>query len=1215
MCFLFLFVGGIGAGSVSAQADALTKIMNNTVGGVAEQAFKNIRDDLFGEGPVPQGRFSVAEYKGSFDSSIATNTSIRQYLLRVTNFFLAFVGLLATIMLIYGGFLYITTGADDGAEKGKKIVLYAAIGILLILLSFALVNTLITQAPRGGQDPLGGSVSQDDADMSEIIDENTGKPIVSVDSNMITATADGLIEVGDSGYAISLEDAKNGIEWNFAGGPYSDILWDFGDIARSRGQNPVTHVYGTENLYTVNVVAITEDAILKGAKKVVVGGVRARATLSKLSPLVGDRITLNGTASQSVVGEISEYMWTCEVVSGDGACFEDREGDRIDVQFDAAGSYKISLTVTSTIGLTHTAGSTIEVLGVVPFASFSYSSTNNNQKPGEYRFDARASRNRKGLANGLTYTWNFDGEEHSGTNPIFVHEFSSDGDKLVTLTVSERVNGVEFVSETAETTVRGVKVFGVDFSIPQGVLRTFEAYQFEAESANATSFEWTIPSGAKVQSGNVDSRQVSLVFSEAGHYDITLRARGAGTLSDPVTKTVHVIQKSVHDMTEDELRAMLENLGFSDQEIESILEKIRAAQTEEEVEDVLEDAGVDPRLIRGSVLAIMEVVHDGQVVLSGIELERGTDGYPQGLEFLSRSYDRKGQTGADAEIDETWVVDGAIVTGGASAIPALLTEVKTYRIELRVSDSVNQNIRDTMVFVIRIKNKEPGIIGARLRLDPLKKKVEWRDALTASVINLQVDDLHIAHEPLVTLETVKNFLVELEGVDDLDGGYIQQYTFYLKEKNRTLDTKILTSPRAFFNLESFIGKKDLHFEVQVEDNDGGVTLLESTTLFSIPEFSDEDLGDTDPLHVEIHLLSPSNRIEIGDSIQLQAKAQKGPQDSFNGRDYEWSIEGSNEEFRKSDRFTHRFESGGSKDITVTVRDGDKVATDTYTVVVEGASVLDSLGDLADDMIDYLGGLGLDSDIMNRLMSGDYTREQMREILRNAGVGADVLEDVLSTLSGFHIQKRTIEDVNAQMHEIPSAFYRPRAEPLDRGLVMTDFRLGVLGFENNHQFYKFDWTVFAPDGEVTRYKDARNYQIHRPTVSGNHRFMVSIHNKTGRVDSEIEYFKVLEWSTMGLEMPEELALQMPEEKRPIPNYNPVREREIQRIVPTHTQDVVRITPLERDPIEEQFRPSAPEVQKKLEARPMVDSGASLWVSILLFLGVFFGGGFFYFSRRF
>jgi len=70
--------------------------------------------------------------------------SLKTALRTVLNFFLFFLGIVATGMLIYGGFLYITSGGDDsGAEKGKKIIIYAAIGAIIILISFAIVKTLL----------------------------------------------------------------------------------------------------------------------------------------------------------------------------------------------------------------------------------------------------------------------------------------------------------------------------------------------------------------------------------------------------------------------------------------------------------------------------------------------------------------------------------------------------------------------------------------------------------------------------------------------------------------------------------------------------------------------------------------------------------------------------------------------------------------------------------------------------------------------------------------------------------------------------------------------------------------------------------------------------------------------------------------------------------------------------------------------------------------
>lgn len=72
-------------------------------------------------------------------------TGLRGIVLTIVNFFLTFLGLLAVVMVIYGGFLYVgSAGNEEAVGKAKKILMYAAIGIIIIIVSFALVNTLLS---------------------------------------------------------------------------------------------------------------------------------------------------------------------------------------------------------------------------------------------------------------------------------------------------------------------------------------------------------------------------------------------------------------------------------------------------------------------------------------------------------------------------------------------------------------------------------------------------------------------------------------------------------------------------------------------------------------------------------------------------------------------------------------------------------------------------------------------------------------------------------------------------------------------------------------------------------------------------------------------------------------------------------------------------------------------------------------------------------------
>ncbi len=129
-----------------------------------EQAYEDFKDCLKGECSEEQstsftqftGGLSVPD-EAQYAEGLVRETNLRDFIINVTNFILGFLGLIAILIIIYGGFLYLTaTGEQEKAEKGKKSVTYAIIGIVLILGSYAIVNTVL-QAPTGEDTGLRGS--------------------------------------------------------------------------------------------------------------------------------------------------------------------------------------------------------------------------------------------------------------------------------------------------------------------------------------------------------------------------------------------------------------------------------------------------------------------------------------------------------------------------------------------------------------------------------------------------------------------------------------------------------------------------------------------------------------------------------------------------------------------------------------------------------------------------------------------------------------------------------------------------------------------------------------------------------------------------------------------------------------------------------------------------------------------------------------------------
>ena len=64
----------------------------------------------------------------------------------IVNVFLFLVGLLCVIMIIFGGFRYVTSSGDkQKVDSAKNTILYAIVGLIVALIAWALVNWVFQQ--------------------------------------------------------------------------------------------------------------------------------------------------------------------------------------------------------------------------------------------------------------------------------------------------------------------------------------------------------------------------------------------------------------------------------------------------------------------------------------------------------------------------------------------------------------------------------------------------------------------------------------------------------------------------------------------------------------------------------------------------------------------------------------------------------------------------------------------------------------------------------------------------------------------------------------------------------------------------------------------------------------------------------------------------------------------------------------------------------------
>jgi len=110
-----------------------------------------------------QGDFEGPDAAG-YDSALTQTKNAREFIQTIVNFALSFLGLAATVLVIYGGGMYVLSrGDEDMASKGKKTIEYAATGIIIILGSFAIVNTLINATGGGNGAQVGTNESTNQA--------------------------------------------------------------------------------------------------------------------------------------------------------------------------------------------------------------------------------------------------------------------------------------------------------------------------------------------------------------------------------------------------------------------------------------------------------------------------------------------------------------------------------------------------------------------------------------------------------------------------------------------------------------------------------------------------------------------------------------------------------------------------------------------------------------------------------------------------------------------------------------------------------------------------------------------------------------------------------------------------------------------------------------------------------------------------------------------
>lgn len=86
------------------------------------------------------------------DCQTSGGTKLPNIVKTIINWFSWIVGAISVIMIIYGGFRYITSGGDqNGVTAAKNTLLYAVVGLIVVALAQIIVNFVLNAANTAAQ--------------------------------------------------------------------------------------------------------------------------------------------------------------------------------------------------------------------------------------------------------------------------------------------------------------------------------------------------------------------------------------------------------------------------------------------------------------------------------------------------------------------------------------------------------------------------------------------------------------------------------------------------------------------------------------------------------------------------------------------------------------------------------------------------------------------------------------------------------------------------------------------------------------------------------------------------------------------------------------------------------------------------------------------------------------------------------------------------------
>lgn len=133
---------------ILAAALVLTAALPALVPVTASAATNGVKDSICRGTNIATSASNTSDTAGcAADTSGVGADGLYTLAAKIVNIFSVLVGIIAVIMIIYGGFKYITSGGDSGNISGaKNTLIYAIIGLVVVALAQFIVRFVLGQA-------------------------------------------------------------------------------------------------------------------------------------------------------------------------------------------------------------------------------------------------------------------------------------------------------------------------------------------------------------------------------------------------------------------------------------------------------------------------------------------------------------------------------------------------------------------------------------------------------------------------------------------------------------------------------------------------------------------------------------------------------------------------------------------------------------------------------------------------------------------------------------------------------------------------------------------------------------------------------------------------------------------------------------------------------------------------------------------------------------